>query len=72
MTQLIRKASRKLIRRGVPDSSALTTEIYASLVDHLDRMGVLRIPPFDTAACDRATLKNLSRKRIDWFLQKVR
>lgn len=72
MKQLIRKASSELIRRRVQDASALTTEVYASLVDHLDRLGALRIPPFDTAACERATLKSLSRKRIDWFLETAR
>jgi hypothetical protein len=38
-------------------------------VCHLDRAGALRTPPFDTAACDGATLHDLSRKRIDWFLE---
>lgn len=72
MRKLVRKAGSDLIRRRVEDVSALTTEVYASLVDHLDRLGALRIPPFDTAACDKATLANLSRKRIDWFLETAR
>jgi ATP-dependent DNA helicase RecG len=72
MQQLVRKAGSELIRRRVEDVSALTTEVYASLVDHLDRLGALRIPPFDTSACDRATLITLSRKRIDWFLETAR
>ncbi len=72
MKQLVRKASAELIRRRVEDPSALTTEVYSSLVDHLDRMGALRIPPFDTSACERATLKSISRKRIGWFLQTAR
>ena len=72
MQALVRKAGSELIRRRVDDVSALTTEVYASLVEHLDRLGALRIPPFDTAACDRATLTHLSRKRIDWFLETAR
>ena len=72
MQQLVRKAGSELIRRRVENVSALTTEVYASLVDHLDRLGALRIPPFDTSACDRATLTHLSRKRIDWFLETAR
>jgi hypothetical protein len=72
MQALVRKAGSELIRRRVDDVSALTTEVYASLVEHLDRLGALRIPPFDTAGCDRATLTNLSRKRIDWFLDTAR
>jgi len=72
MQQLVRKAGSELIRRRVEDVSALTTEVYASLVDHLDRLGALRIPPFDTSACDGTGLKDLSRKRIDWFLETAR
>ncbi len=72
MRRLVSKASGELIRRRVDDVSALTAEVYASLVDHLDGMGALRVPPFDTSACDGATLTNLSRKRIDWFLETAR
>lgn len=72
MKQLIRKAGDGLIRRRVEDVSALTAEIYASLVDYLDGMGALRISPFDTSACDGATLKQISRKRIDWFIGTAR
>lgn len=72
MKKLIRKAERELIRRRVEDVNALTAEVYASLVDYLERMGALRVPPFDTSACDGATLKQLSRKRIDWFLETAR
>jgi ATP-dependent DNA helicase RecG len=72
MQRLVRKVSGELIRRRVENVSALTAEVYASLVDHLDRIGVLRVPPFDATACDGAALKDLSRKRIDWFLQTAR
>ena len=69
MKSLVRKVGSELIRRRVEDVSALTTEVYASLVDYLDDMGALRVPPFDTSACDGAGLKDLSRTRIDWFLE---
>lgn len=72
MRALIAKASAQVIRRRVENASALTTEVYTSLVDLLDRRGALRIPPFDTSACDRATLADVSRKRIDWFLTTAR
>jgi hypothetical protein len=72
MKKLIERASDDLIRRRVSDISALNAEVYASLVDHLDRCGVLRVPPFDTAACDHADLRSISRKRIDWFLATAR
>lgn len=69
MQQLIAKVSGELIRRRVNDISALTAEVYSSLVEYLDTKGALRVPPFDTSACEGATLANLSRKRIDWFLE---
>lgn len=72
MRALIGKASNELIRRRIDDASALTTEVYASLVDYLDNIGALRVPPFDTSACDGASLKDISRKRIDWFLECAR
>lgn len=72
MRQLINKASSELIRRRIENFSALTSEIYASLVDYLDQLGALRVPPFDTSACDNATFHDLSRKRIDWFLAVAR
>ena len=72
MKRLIQKASTELVRRRIEDVSALTAEVYSSLVDYLDGMGALRVPPFDTSACDGATLANLSRKRIEWFLETAR
>lgn len=72
MQQFVRKVGSELIRRRVEDVSALTTEVYASLVDYLDGMGALRVPPFDTSACDDGGFKDLSRKRIDWFLDTAR
>ena len=72
MLSLIHKAGRELIRRRVSDASALTSEVYASLVEYLDNRGALRVPPFDTSACQGASLQDLSRKRIDWFLETAR
>ena len=69
MRHLVGKAGSELIRRRIEDFSALCSEVYASLVDYLDGMGTLRVPPFDTSACDDATLRHLSRKRVDWFLE---
>jgi hypothetical protein len=72
MKQLIRKASNQVIRRRVEDLSSLQAEVYASVIDHLDHLGVLRTPPFDATGCQRATLQHLSRKRIDSFLETAR
>ncbi|OIP48194.1 MAG: hypothetical protein AUK28_05245 [Desulfobacterales bacterium CG2_30_60_27] len=72
MRHLVEKAGNEVIRRRIEDGSALTAEVYASLVDHLDKIGALRVPPFDTTACDRATLKDISRKKVEWFLDTAR
>ncbi|MDH5640684.1 MAG: DUF4062 domain-containing protein [Nitrospira sp.] len=69
MRALVRKVGNELIRRRVEDVNALTAEVYASLVDYLDERGALRVPPFDTSVCDGAGLKDLSRKRVEWFLE---
>ncbi|MDP2816113.1 MAG: ATP-binding protein, partial [Rectinemataceae bacterium] len=72
MQKLIKRASGELIRRRIENFSALTSEVYNSLVDVLDGMGALRVPPFDKTACDGAGISELSRKRIDWFLKIAR
>jgi len=72
MRDLIRRASAELVRRRVPDMPALNAEVYASLVDHLDRQGAFKLPPFDTSACEKASFSDLSRKRIAWFLDTAR
>jgi hypothetical protein len=72
MKIFIRKAGSELIRRRVSDISALTAEVYASLVDYLDGKGALRVPPFDTSPCDNASLRHPSRKRVEWFLDTAR
>jgi ATP-dependent DNA helicase RecG len=72
MKSLIRRASAELVRRRVEDTTALNSEVYASLVDYLDRKGALRVPPFDTTAGDGATLPDLSPTRLKWFLDTAR
>ncbi len=71
MNALVQRVGTELVRRRVENISALTTEVYTSLVDYLDREGALRIPPFDAAICNGSSTDNLSRERIDWFLDKA-
>lgn len=68
MKSLVQKAGDDLIRRRVEGVSELTAAVYASLVDYLAERGVLHTHPFDASTCEEATLRDLSRKRIDWFL----
>ena len=72
MKRLIRRIESELVRRRIEDSNALTTEVYASLVDYLGGLGAIRVQPFDRSACEDATLKHLSRRRIEWFLESAR
>jgi len=72
MKSLIRRANAELVRRRVSDMPSLNSEVYASLVDYLDRRGAFKLPPFDTSACGKASFADLSRKRIDWFLDTAR
>ena len=44
---LIRKAGNQLIRRRFGSIPDLTAALYASLVDHLERTGLLRTRPLD-------------------------
>lgn len=72
MKKLVGLAGSELIRRRIEDFNALTSEVYASLIDYLDNKGALRIPPFDTAVSRGVTLQSVSRKRIEWFLETAR
>jgi len=72
MGTLIRKAGDQLIRRRFGSIPDLTAALYASLVEHLERAGALRMRPFDAAACAGATLADLSEEKLRWFLARAR
>lgn len=72
MQALIRKAGNQLIRRRFNDLSELTAGLYASLVEHLERTGLLRTRPFDASACPQATLADISEDKVRWFLSRAR
>ncbi len=72
MLALIRRAGDQLIRRRFGSVSELTAALYASLVEHLERTGLLRTRPFDASACPGATLADLSDDKIRWFLDRAR
>ena len=72
MRALIRKAGDQLIRRRFGSGPELTAALYASLVDHLQRVGLLRTRPFDASACPGATTADLSEEKLRWFLSRAR
>jgi ATP-dependent DNA helicase RecG len=69
---LIHKAGNQLIRRRFGSIPDLTAALYASLVDHLERTGLLRTRPLDASACPKATLADLSEDKVRWFLERAR
>lgn len=71
MLALIRRAGDQLIRRRFQDVSELTATVYASLVEHLEHIGLLRTLPFDAAACRNATTADLVPDRVADFLARA-
>jgi predicted HTH transcriptional regulator len=72
MQALIRKAGNQLIRRRFASAPELTASLYASLVEHLEGTGLLRTRPFDASACPLATLADVSKEKLRWFLGRAR
>ncbi|PYJ51280.1 MAG: transcriptional regulator [Verrucomicrobia bacterium] len=72
MQNLIRMADTQVIRRRVTTTPELTTAVYASLVEYLERHGELRTLPFDASACRNATLDDIDEKHVRWFLAQAR
>lgn len=68
MTALIAKANAQVIRRRAADIPGLLREVYASLVDFIDEHGLLRLAPFDSAACHGAALGDVSEANVKAFL----
>ena len=71
MAALVRKAGDQLTRRRFGTTQELTAGLYASLVDHLERTGRLRVKPFDAAACAEAVQDDLSPDKLDLFLARA-
>ncbi|TAH35596.1 MAG: DUF4062 domain-containing protein [Planctomycetota bacterium] len=71
MAALVRRAGEQLIRRRFAGAPELTSALYASLVEHLERTGRLRTKPFDAAACPEATLADLSAEKLNRFLARA-
>ncbi|WP_243668987.1 DUF4062 domain-containing protein [Methanoculleus chikugoensis] len=68
---LLRNIDGQLIRRRFGSVPELTAEVYASLVEHLDRTGTLRTRPFDASACVDATLDDISQEKVGEFLSRA-
>jgi len=71
MLKLIHRAGQQLIRRRFVNCPDLIAALYASLVEHLEKTGVLRTLPFDAAACLDAAIRDLSRSKVAEFLARA-
>lgn len=69
MQALVRRASDQVVRRRFSTLPELTAGLYGSLVARLARTGDIRSLPFDAAGCPRATLDDLSPKKVAEFLR---
>lgn len=72
MRALISKASSQLNRRRFSSIGELTALVYASLVEYLASSGAVHTRPFDAAACQGATLKDISQKKVADFLERAK
>ena len=72
MQALIRRAGSELVRRRFNKAEELCTALYASLIDHLDRTGVIQSLPFDEQACPEAMIGDLDAESILRFLRGAR
>jgi predicted HTH transcriptional regulator len=71
MRALVRKAGAQVVRRRFDGTPELIAGLYASLVEHLERVGDIRRLPFDAAACPGASLDDLAPERVAEFLARA-
>jgi len=72
MRALIRKAGNQLIRRRFDATTELISDLYASLIDFLEQNGLLPVTPFDASQQLKASLRNISKDKVAWFLDRAR
>ena len=72
MEVLIRKAERVLVRQRFSDITDLIGQVYASLIEHLEKRGILTARPLDAASSPDASLDEISPERVRWFLERAK
>jgi ATP-dependent DNA helicase RecG len=72
MQALIQNAGSELIRRRFTDTSGLLPAVYASLVTYLEEHKLILNGPFDAAACQGATLRDLNSGGMRAFVREAR
>jgi ATP-dependent DNA helicase RecG len=71
MQSLVRKAGDLLVRRRVSTLPELTFALYASLVEHLVRHGLIQSGPFDEGPCPGATFADLDLPALVAFVRRA-
>ncbi len=71
MRKLMSKAQAQLVRRRFTGTHDLITELYDSLVQYLDEIGLLSHVPFDEAPCEGASMRDISNEKLAWFLEQA-
>jgi len=72
MQALVRKAGAQLIRRRFTATADLAKAVYASLVNHLQRAGMIQNQPFDEHICPGATLDDIDDRALADFVRLAR
>ncbi len=72
MKKLIRKSGDEVVRRRYADTDEMLRLLYGSLIRYLQDQGVIATADFDATPCPGVTLKDISRKKLRWFLEKAR
>jgi len=72
MKKLIRKAGDEVVRRRYADTDEMLRLLYGSLIRYLQDQGVIATADFDATPCPGVTLKDISIKKLRWFLEKAR
>jgi len=72
MKKLIQKAGDEVVRRRYADTDEMLRLLYGSLIRYLQDQGVIATADFDATPCPGVTLKDISLKKLRWFLEKAR
>jgi len=72
MQALIRRAGDELIRRRFTTGAELLAAVYAALVQVLEDRELIRVGPFDGAACANATMADLDEEKMRRFTREAR
>lgn len=72
MQALVGRAGNEVIRRRFENIDEMLRLLYGSLIQYLQDQGFVAAKDFDAAPCDDATLKDISAKKMKWFINRAR